>query len=284
MIEKEVHVLEVTSVRDAIAAIDDILEIFKSKGLLVLRGASFSTEDQLSLATALGNTLSWNVYSDANDAVFNTSTYDGGHSDRTDREYVEGPDEYVLDWHIEQVYYVHPILAGIWNMNTFTAPSGSGDTRFVDAIEAYSLYSEEDRDFLSKSIVKWDKPTPHGSGPFFTKVVDNHPITGAPQLRVETDRGSYMMPKLALLDGVEPSEQDIARLDYLLQVLKDNLNNNLDIRYSQHWQEGDILIVDLFRMYHAVMGGFKYGQRKFTGIGARPRVYDTSMYTSLEML
>lgn len=280
--EKEIHIVNVSSVEETLSQIDSLIEIFTSKGLLVLRGATFSVEDQLSIATAFGNILNWNVYSDANDAVVNTSTYDGGHSDRTDREYVEGPSDYVLDWHIEQVYYVHPILAGLWNMNTFTAPAGSGDTRFVDSIDLYNLYDYDDMDFLSKCVVQWNKPAPHGEGPFFTKVVDIHPISDIPLLRVETDRGSYMMPKLILWDNQEPSEDQITRLDSLLSSLKDNLNNNLEIRYSQHWEENDLLVVDLFRMYHAVMGGFKYGERKFTGIGARPRVYDTSMYNDIE--
>lgn len=90
------------------------------------------------------------------------------------------------------------------------------------------------------------------------------------------------MPKLALWDCKEPSIEQILRLDTLLAKLKTELNENLSIRYSQLWEEGDILIVDLFRMYHAVMGGFGANERKFTGIGIRPKVYDNSMYTELE--
>jgi alpha-ketoglutarate-dependent taurine dioxygenase len=131
--------------------------------------------------------------------------------------------------------------------------------------------------------VKWDKPTPHGTGPFYTKVVDKHPLTQQEILRVETDRGSYLMPELALWDGKPPTEEQVSRLNVLLDVLKTNLNDNLEIRYSQLWEEGDILIVDLFRMYHSVMGGFTAGQRKFTGIGIRPKIYDNSMYTTMEL-
>lgn len=282
MSEKVIPVLESTSLADTLTNIDVIANKFKLYGVVVLRGTKFSVEDQIEISSALGDIFSWNVNSNADSEVINTSIYPGGHSDRDDREYVEGPNDYVLDWHIEQVYYIHPILAGVWNMETFTASEGSGNTRFVDSAELYELYTTEEREFLSKSIVAWDKPTPSGTGPFYTKVVDSHPITGKPVLRVETDRGCYSMPKLVLIDGKEPTLEEIARLDTLLKTLKDNLNNNLEIRYSQNWQEGDILIVDLFRMYHAVMGGFKLGQRKFTGIGIRPKVYDNSMHKSLE--
>jgi len=282
MPEKVIPVIEALSLKDVLARVDDISTEFRSAGVVVLRGTKFSVEEQIEISTALGDLFSWNVNSTADREVINTSIYHGGHSDRDDREYIEGPEDYVLDWHIEQVYYTHPILAGIWNMDTFTALEGSGNTRFVDSAELYKLYTDEERDFLSKSIVTWDKPTPSGTGPFYTKVVDSHPITGESVLRVETDRGCYSMPKLALIDGKEQTPEDVSKLDALLEALKNNLNNNLEIRYSQKWQEGDILIVDLFKMYHAVMGGFKLGQRKFTGIGIRPKVYDNSMYKSLE--
>lgn len=282
MPEKEVHVFKVSSAADALNDVENIAEVFKSKGLLVIRGVKFSVDEQTELTQKLGSIFSWSVYSGMGDAGVTTSTYQGGHSDQENREYIEGPDDYVLDWHIEQVYYIEPILAGIWNMELFTAPTGSGDTRFVDSIDLYAQYSEEDREFLSKSVVFWDKQTPHGTGPFYTKVVDEHPVTGIPLLRVETDRGCIVMPRLALWDGKEPTEEQIDRLDNLLTFLKYNLYNNLEIRYSQHWEENDILIVDLFRMYHAVMGGFKYGERKFTGIGIRPRVYGIEMHKSIE--
>jgi alpha-ketoglutarate-dependent taurine dioxygenase len=278
--EKNIKVFHVKHPLDSLSLVESISETFRLEGLAVIRGCSFSTKEQLELVKALGDIFSWNVSSDADQSTIDSSTYFGGHSDQLDKEYSTSPEEYILDWHIEQVYYKYPILAGIWNMTIFTGPNASGDTRFVDSMELYSLYSEDDRDFLAKSIVVWDKPAPHGKGPFYTKVVDTHPMSGLPLLRVETDRGSYAMPKLHSYDGAPATEEQIARLDQLLAVLKDNLNKNLSIRYSQHWQQGDLLIVDLFRMYHAVMGGFSAGQRKFTGIGIRPKVYDNSMYTN----
>jgi alpha-ketoglutarate-dependent taurine dioxygenase len=283
MPEKSIKIIEATSVEDLFSDVDALKAVFKRDGVLVIRGGDFSLEDQVELTKTLGDSMGWNVSSDAHRSTIETSIYPGGHSDNVDKDYNQTSEEYVLDWHIEQVYYVYPILAGVWHMTTFTAPAGSGTTRFVDSAELYALYSNNDREFLSKSIVKWDKPTPHGTGPFYTKVVDKHPLTQQEILRVETDRGSYLMPELALWDGKPPTEEQVSRLNVLLDVLKTNLNDNLEIRYSQLWEEGDILIVDLFRMYHSVMGGFTAGQRKFTGIGIRPKIYDNSMYTTMEL-
>jgi alpha-ketoglutarate-dependent taurine dioxygenase len=281
-VEKTIPIVHVADIDDALASIQQVADKFTSDGVVVLRGSDFSLDDQINFVKNLGDIFSWNFSSDAPQSTIDTSIYPGGHSDNTEKDYTQTSEEYVLDWHIEQVYYLYPILAGIWNMTTFTAPAGTGDTRFVDSVELYNLYTDEDKEFLAKSIVVWDKPAPHGSGPFYTKVVDLHPISGKPLLRVETDQGCYSMPKLYSYNGELASEDQIARLDNLLGKLKDNLNNDLSIRYSQHWQQGDLLVVDLFRMYHAVMGGFDAGQRKFTGIGIRPKVYDNSMYTKIE--
>ena len=283
MAAKKIQVIQGSTLAQALNDLDAITDIFTSDGVAVIRGGNFSLEDQVSLTKALGDRLGWNVSSDAPKTTIDTSIYPGGHSDQENKEYNQTSEEYVLDWHIEQVYYIYPILAGVWHMTTFTALPGAGNTRFVDSIELYELYSADEQDFLTKSIVKWDKPTPHGTGPFYTKVVDTHPISGKSLLRVETDRGSYLMPELALWDGEIPTQSQSERLGNLLDRLKTNLNDNLDIRYSQLWREGDILLVDLFRMYHAVMGGFGLGQRKFTGIGIRPKVYDNSMYTNLDL-
>lgn len=280
-VEKEVPIVDVKSLEDALTKVDAMADLFRSVGVFVLRGARFSVEDQITITAALGDIFSWNIHSMEDGRIPAAPTYVGGHSDREDREYLESPEDYVLDWHIEQVYYVAPILAGIWNMDTFTALPENGNTRFVDSADLYELYSEDEKDFLSKSIVRWEKPTPNGTGPFFTKVVDAHPISGKPILRVETDRGSYSMPTLALWSGKKPTEDQIVKLDILLKKLKDALNNDISIRYSQRWEEGDLLVADLFKMYHAVMGGFKLGQRKFTGINTRPRNYNNSMHTTI---
>ncbi len=280
MSSKSLKVISISTLSDAIAAVTNVVRVFKTDGVLVLRGYKFSIDDQLKFVQSMGDLLDWNVCTAANQATLDSSMYQGGHSD-LDRDYSERPDEYLLDWHIEQVYYKYPILAGAWNMTTFTADSEMGNTRFVDATELYETYSELDRDFLSKSIVVWDKPAPGGSGPFYTRAIAPHPITGTPTLRVETDRGCYAMPKLHLFDGKQPSEAQIEHMDKLLNNLKDTLDNDESIRYTQRWQEGDLLIVDLFKMYHAVMGGFTSGQRRFTGIGLRPKEYDNSKYTSI---
>lgn len=277
-------VVSIGSYAESLMAAKDIERIFKETGVVVLRGYRFSTEEQSSLSTVLGDSLGWNMNSNA-DTYLRSTPYKGGHSDlEDDLPYTVTADRYLLDWHIEQVFYVYPILAGLWNMTKFTAPAGSGMTNFMDSCKLYETFTLEEQDFLNKSVIYWKKQSNQGSGPYYTKAVDAHPISGKPTLRIETDIGCEVPPELYLLDKKEPSEQEKQKFKDLVHTLKTRLMENKELLIQQNWQEGDLLIVDLFRMYHSVLGGFGRGQREFTGIGIRPKIFDQSIYDSLEIL
>lgn len=267
-----------SSSQEAIDALDQIAKTFEETGVLVLRGHSYTTEEQVSLVKKVGDIFGWNVSSDADQEVVESAIYTGGHSEDSNRPYNLTKDQYVLDWHIEQVYYLYPILAGIWNMTKFAADKENGNTRFADSIEIFKSYSEEEQDFLTKSIVKWDKQSPLETGPYYTNVVEPHPISGEPVLRVETDQGCILYPELYAVDGKHATEEQKIKFSDLQDRLKVTLRNDESLRYSQEWEQGDLLFVDLFRMYHAVMGGYGFGERGFTGIGIRPKVYDYSLH------
>jgi len=281
---KEIPIVSVTSVKDSLDQLDTIIDIYKEVGVLVLRGCKFSLEDQILITSKMGDVLGWNFYTDIlkNDRV--DGTYLGGHSDNPDANYSHGKDQYKLDWHIEQVFYIDPVLAGIWNMTHFSAEPDAGTTRFADSIEIYESLSIEDQDFLDKSVVIWEKPMGQTNGPFYTNVVAPHPISGKPTLRVEMDHGCYRMPELHFWNGGIPSKEQVDRFNSIWGKIKGTLTGNVDIRYVQYWQEGDMLIVDLFRMYHAVMGGFNYGERTFTGIGVRPKGFTHDLYISEDLV
>jgi len=273
----------VDSLESAINKLPEISEAFEKNGVVSMRGYRFSDDDHGKIVQLLGDKYGWNVCSDAEYHVLESARYPGGHSD--DPNMVVGTkDNYKLDWHIEQVFYIDPILAGAWNMTKFTADSSTGNTRFADSTKIYKSLTTEEQEFLNKSVVFWDKPLNTGEGPFYTKAVDFHPYDKEPVIRVETDWGCTIMPELYLFDKESPSQEQKDKFLSIMKKVKDTLNNNEDIRLTQHWEEGDLLIVDLFRMYHAVMGGFKYGERVFTGMGIRPKVYNNDLYKDVELL
>jgi alpha-ketoglutarate-dependent taurine dioxygenase len=280
----DIKIINVSSYEDATTKLPEIAAAFEENGVLVVRGHEFSLEEHTNLVKPLGDIYGWSISSSAGDSVLESAVYPGGHSDNPEMNTEHTKDDYLLDWHIEQVYYIYPILAGAWNMTKFTAEDGAGTTRFIDSAALYNDLSNEEQEFLSKSVVVWDKPFNLGTGPFYTKAVDSHPYGGYPVIRVETDRGCYVHPHLHLWEKQPPSDKQKKTFESIMEKIKSRLNDDKEIRITQQWEQGDLLIVDLFRMYHAVMGGFKYNERIFTGIGVRPEKHDNSLYTDVELL
>jgi len=283
--------LHVTSLEDALSRVDSVVETFLSKGILKLKGHRFTRTEQLLFTRKLGDILGWNINSESvpdnfNPEILERWAFEAGHSDNPA---VENSDEdsYLLGWHIEQVFYIDQFLAGIWNMDHIGYDNRkAGRTLFADSIDIYKNLPNEDKDFLEKSVVIWDKPIgPNtGFGPFFTKATDVHPNTGDNVIRLETDTGVLIPVELYQFDGREPSEEESETFIRILSELREKLDKDLSIRYEQQWEEGDLLIVDLFRMYHALTGGFKLGERKFYATFARPKEYTHDLWNSMELL
>jgi alpha-ketoglutarate-dependent taurine dioxygenase len=258
---KNLNALHVDSFADAISSVPLMVERFKESGIVLVQGHKFSEEEQMQVTRLLGDELDWHLHSEVDAHALEQGSHHGGQSIDPDKEYNSGKNDYLLDWHIEQVYFTYPPMGGVWYMSHFSGPEGSGHTRFVDSAELFNLFSEEDKEFFRKSIVLWDKPCNEGAGPFYTQAVVTHPLINKEVLRIETDAGCRILPTLYSYDGRKPSEQEQAKFDLLLKTLKQELTDNISIRYEQNWREGDLILVDLFRMYHAVMGGFGYNER-----------------------
>lgn len=276
---KEIKTFNASSYEEIIDLIPQLTNSFVEHGLFVIRGYRFSPEEHKNFAKLLGDIFDWNVCTGALDSTVEAAYHKGGQSTSPDYDYdMVEKDHYILDWHIEQIYFVHPPLSGIWYMDEIVSPKGSGNTRFVDSSELYGKFSEEDRGFLSKSIAIWDKPLHNGKGPFYTKVVENYHLIGEPLLRVETDNGCYITPTLYLLDDKKPSDEQVEKFAGLMKDLKTYLVEDESIRYEQVWESGDMLVVDLFRMYHAVMGGFGFNERSMSLIVTNDKVMENSLH------
>jgi alpha-ketoglutarate-dependent taurine dioxygenase len=281
---KDIYTLEAESYAHVVEKLPELVEAYKDRGVLVIKGHDFSEKEHKNLARLFGDSLDWHIHSSVEDDVMDMFFIHGGHSDNPDREYNNGTNDYVLDWHIEQVYYKCPPLAGIWCMKEITCPPGNGNTLFADSNEIYESLSEEDKNFLSGAIVSWDKPANDHSGPFYTKAVDVHPLTGISILRVETDRGCYTMPALHSLYNKPATDAEIKRFEEIMASVKTRLTTDYDLRYVQQWDPGDMIIVDLFRMYHAVLGGFNYNERRMDLIVAKSSLQCGDVYTDPELL
>jgi alpha-ketoglutarate-dependent taurine dioxygenase len=281
---KDIYTLRADSYGQVLQAVPELVEAYKKHGILVIKGHSFSEEEHKRLAKLFGDNLDWHINNSTEDSDMDRFFIHGGHSDSLEKEYNNKADDYVLDWHIEQVFYKCPPLAGIWCMKEITSPPGSGNTLFADSNEIYESLSDEDKKFLSGAIVSWDKPANNHVGPFYTKAVDAHPVTSIPIIRVETDQGCYVMPALHSLDNNPATTDEVKRFEELMTSIKTRLRADYDLRYVQQWESGDMVIVDLFRMYHAVLGGFKYNERRMDLIVAKPFRNCGDVYNDPELL
>jgi alpha-ketoglutarate-dependent taurine dioxygenase len=288
---RQIPAVRISSLDDALGKLPEICELFTSTGLLKLQGYGLSRSEQLTFVSKMGDIFSWNINTKvveeaAADTVLDLYVFMGGHSDDPHRS-ESIASNYAVDWHIEQVFYVDTFLAGFWNMYHigYEDPK-AGNTHFVDSSELYNLLPEEDKDFLNKSVVIWDKPIgpKDGFGPYYTKALDTNKVNGKTTIRLETDGGCIVPVSLYKFGGEDPTPEQSARLDQILALLKQDLALKKDLRYVQQWQKNDMIIVDLFRMYHAVTGGFGYGERKFHGTFTRPANYTNNLYDSMEKL
>jgi len=281
---KNIYTLRASSYDQVVQCLPALIAAYKDQGILVIKGHDFSVEEHKGLARLFGDNLNWQINSSVSDDLMDRYFIHGGHSDNSDREYNSGPEDYVLDWHIEQVFYKCPPLAGIWCMKEITCPPGSGNTLFADSNEIYESLSEEDKKFLSGAVVFWDKPANDHVGPFYTKAVDTHPITSVPIIRVETDRGCYIMPALHSLHNKSATLEEIKRFEEIMVSIKTRLTDDHELRYVQQWEPGDMIVVDLFRMYHAVLGGFKYNERLMDLIVAKSSPNCGDIYNDPKLL
>ncbi len=281
---KNLYALRAESYAQIVRNVPELVEAYKNYGVIVIKGHRFSVEEHKNLAKLFGDNLGWHINSSTEDNAMDRFFIHGGHSDNPNREYNSRSNDYVLDWHIEQVYYKCPPLAGIWCMKEITCLPGNGNTLFADSNEIYESLSDEDKEFLLGAVVCWDKPANDHVGPYYTKAVDRHPVTSIPILRVETDQGCYMMPTLHSLNNKPATADEAKRFEDIMAGVKTRLKTDYDLRYIQQWEAGDMIIVDLFRMYHAVLGGFKYNERLMDLIVAKPSPDCGDIYNNPDLL
>lgn len=262
--------MTVTSYEEAIEKREIIFEKFKEDSIVVLRDLNLTTEEQAEYVKSMGDFTGWfpNHSSDFN------QRYRENH-ERTYNKELAGPDAVVVPWHLEHVDFdTHtPIIAGVWNMLKFDADPDSGKTYFVDTAKMYKNLTDEEQDFLSKSLVEWYETD--GSGPFYTPAVQPHWVTGEPVIRIDIRTVVSSPEMLYEYDGRKPTEEEKQEFVRLRNFYMDEIRLNEDIRLVHKWKKGDLVIVDLFKNAHAVTGGFSSEDREFTGEWVYPKFPET---------
>jgi alpha-ketoglutarate-dependent taurine dioxygenase len=246
-------------------------EQYKNKlindSVICFRNANLTQDEQFDLAKRLGKLIGWSLLDDKSEYIEN-------HVRKS--EIKSGPDDIIVEWHVEHTYYKNPIVASTWNMYNFKTDNDNGKTYFVDTGVVFEMLTTEEQEFLLNSIiiepdVIRESQLRNGFVSENTNLVDNYPIvskhwlTDKPIIRF-TILPEHMMVKLVSYKGESPDADTVSYFESLIRKIQDIIWNNEDIRMVHKWQKGDLLIPDMFKLAHAVTGGFNHEDREFRGI------------------
>jgi alpha-ketoglutarate-dependent taurine dioxygenase len=98
-------------------------------------------------------------------------------------------------------------------------------------------------------------------------IIAKHWLTGKPIIRF-TILPDTLMVNLVSHDGQSPNDEQIKYFETLIRKIEQIIATNEDIRMVHRWQQGDLIIPDMFKLAHAVTGGFNSEDREFRGIWA----------------
>jgi alpha-ketoglutarate-dependent taurine dioxygenase len=229
--------------------------------IIAFRGANCSIDEQLDIMITLGDIFGWSPNSINHDDPMYYET----HHDSMDEITTKSKEALMLSWHVEHVGLKDELYAGAcWCMNLFKADPDSGKTLFVDIVKLFESLDEEDQKLLLGAEV--------GLRPFDEldykvesyKFVEQHWAIDKKLIRPVLNSSHETV--LVSVNGELPTNQDNENFNRIFTFILDEVFFNEDIRYEHSWEEGDMLLLDVSRMAHAVTGGFKHGERKLTGI------------------
>lgn len=246
------EVKEFPGVEEFISNIEDYKKEFLDIGVIAFRNANLSEQDQFKLGASFSKTLGlW----PNNVNVYSPHIYVEPHKELA----AIGVDEnqVMLTWHTDHPWYKNPMSLGVWNMHTLNVKNElCGRTYFYNLRKMYERFSDRHKKLSLDAFV-----SSQVSNHLYAQA---HPYTKKPVPRsLSLHRDS---DPLIFLNGEKPSFID--KLDFyeMLDDVKYKIENDEENRIEHRWQKGDLLLVDMFVMAHAVTGGFNPGDRIFTGM------------------
>ncbi len=243
-----------------IDAVINNLDFYKDKllseSVIVFRDANLTYEEQSFLHKSMGEYFGWYTY--VRDQ--NVDRYIENHEKR-ELVNISKSDDVMVGWHMEFPEYDNSILVGTWNMTKFQTDSENGKTYFLDASALYKLIPEKWQTFLSNCIVA----TVYGNKKPFCPV-KLHWITKEPVIRLMLPIENENLYDLISYNGQPATEEEKKTFDEIFFWIADYVKNNEESRIVHKWMQGDLLFSDIFKLMHAVTGGFDPKDREFIGI------------------
>lgn len=252
--------------------------IFINDSIIAFRNANLDFDMQTKIIHLFGDNLGWYP----NSSNTNPSDYIEDHHKHMDETNVSDKNSIMLSWHQEHVAQEHnPYVSGVWNMTIFKCNPETGKTFFVDMSNLYNLFDENDKKFLLNCEVaikryRWhknkqyyylinDEDIKNNNDDLVTyKIVADHWITKEKTIRTYLAKEEEIF--LYKFNNRAPTEKEKNKFLNLSKKIYNLVNYDESIRMQHKWQEGDLLIPDLFKLAHAVSGGFNKDQRKLEGM------------------
>lgn len=256
---REIIPIEYPGKDSILSNIDYYIDKFKTDSVIVFRNANLSPDEQEDLTRKMGDHFGWFP----NTTAGWLERYTENHGKNTLLSQADG-DTIFLDWHVEHPYYELPIAASTWNMLNLTADPETGKTYFVDMAKMYRSLPDDWQEFLDKATVKGFNPGIH-TEPKESKAVWHHWLIDEKVIRIQIDR-YYSNDHLVTFEGRIPTKEEQDKMVEICTHIYSELNRDGDHRLVHKWQNGDLVIPDMFKLAHAVTGGFAPSDREFTGL------------------
>lgn len=263
------YIEENSSYEDILNNIDSYVPLFYKHKILAFRNVNLSVKKQKNLSIAFNQVMG---YKPNNHNDFHIM-YKENHRHVTSVK-ENSKDKVLVDWHLEHtgLGIGDQALMAIWNMKIFKCKEGFGSTGFVDSHKIYSELSSDCLDFLNRiSVTLCDENyLPINSfvdeKDICFQVHPYAPCQAHPITREKTIRMDIFSPHTIFrIDDKKPSVKEMQFFLEIYETVRTKVIDNVENQFWWNWSQNDILIVDLFHLYHAVRGGFLPHQRIFTG-------------------
>lgn len=272
---RQIKIIESPTFDEFIKNINYYANIFISEGVIALRNANFSNDEQYIVNEKIGDVLGW--YPKTNSKEKGRIHYKENHSRKyKDNQERTDKDKLILLWHMEHTDSKNPVVGATWNMYLFNTYSYNGRTGFVDTSQIYKKMPDSWKSFLSNCIEIIFKEFRIGekenSGEFTWKefeipCVQKHWFNDEPTIRIDLDSKENRLG-IKFIDNKEVTKDDLELFQQIKNYVFSEIYDNKDNLLYHEWNQGDMVIVDLFKMAHAVYGGFFPEEREFSGYWA----------------
>ena len=238
---------------------------FLENSVLVFRNANLNHDQQKKFHISLGEKFGWSSIEGDN-----SSYYIENHAHNELIKKVSS-DEIMLNWHIEHVHHENPISAATWNMYKFSENEESGKTYFIDTSKIYDSLPLDFQEFLqksqasSKNFMMSNQNDPRNKIETNYHVLKKHWISGKMVIRVNFPKDNKSFDELSFYDGQKPNNEQKEKFIEICKYINNEIWNNKNLIMYHKWRQGDLLIPDMFKLAHAVTGGFDPQNREFCG-------------------